>query len=1507
MSKVVSLCMSFLLVFTSFNLPALAEGVDSPEKNIIAICELDADVANQVVEKNATLDAINLPESLDVTVSYQIQKDIAEEDLLPVAGVCEEVVGELEDLEAEDTEKSDETQPGQPEEGSDGVEPEQPGVAPTETEPESSKEEPATSQTGNDENGQPAPDSQENVQSSEPASTQSESEGATEPSEPSASEPVAKNILSNILSAVAPIQACAAELPEEESTEDEGSDNGSSGSGDSKEAANVNQATKSDEAANANQAVNSGEAANANQAAISGEAENSNGNENLGEAEGLNELEKSPKDNFDESVNALEGTLFEEITEVVSVPVVWSLDEEKSSKDRFEELEPGEEYIFVPEITTSEYGIAANLELPTITVTVAGKKVGFEQSVEIDGVIITVTAEEGVFPEGATLCVRKATKQEEKNVEDAIEDVREDKEYVYLSNTYDISILDKDGNEIEPDTTKGSVWVTFKMAEITNKNFEPKVYHTEQTVQGLSAEYLESVDAAAIGQGSETPKEENDEITVGTDGFSYYTVEFTYNELQYVLPGDEKVALTTILDAVGIEVNGEISEVVGSNDELFKSVKEDDVWYIEALEAFSSKEWLKVTIGGVEYEITVTDDQQVTTWTDLQNALSGTNGTITLGDNINATTGNTTLVVSGTKTLDLNGYIIDGKIDGSSDVGSVIKVSENAKMTLVDSRATNLHTGGYSSFPAGGIITGGYSTVGTWTLDDENKLGGGVYVDKGEFIMSGGTIMKNTGYNGGGLYINEGTFTMNGGAIKENYAASYDGGGVYCNQSNATITGGIISGNSANRNAGGIYCVGKKFNMSGGEVSNNKSNSYAGGVDLNDVEFNMSGESAISENVAVGQGGGVRITGTSKDTSNFTMTGNSKLTRNKSGGYGGGVCVDKGTFIMKDNSTIAYNTTHTTGSAASSGGGVQVAINGAFKMISGSIDHNTAYNEDISKCLGGGVTVLGTITLGGTAKITDNVIGGTVDAGILTGGTKCNVYLMNNKTIKLESPKSGMSIGVTMIPTSTSVVFTTDPADGYIGYFNADDNEHYKVVYDTYKKLMLKSATPSAVVTAPTVVSDWTYDGVNHDLLNSLGEASNGTMNYAIGDSSTTAPTTGWSTSVPTGKNAGTYYVWYKCVGDEDYSDTNPVCLTVVCNQKVVSVSGGITAANRAYVKDNCTVTLITKNAIFDGKVAGDNLSVTATGTMDDDSIGEDKTVRISNMTLTGTSKDNYSLDILDSQLTTTVTITKPVPPQPSPSHHSDSKPTSQGTTPVAPQVVYAENGMVISNYDANNTTGTEPLPFTTGDGTNNGWQLITESLDDYVAQFTNKPVGALSVTMNGAATVDTNLITAAHEKKTPLLFVLDDGVSVGIPRTNNVIGQELKAGQTPYFKISAMTTADVSKSNKPNAGLNPRDIVAIGGNQNTPVVYIQCSNKKLGKNKYITITFDAATIGYKNGENVYLYSGTEAIGISMYKKGKVGRNGLVTFTVPMTSNYWTIGNQNLRNKLLHNLSALVR
>ena len=266
--------------------------------------------------------------------------------------------------------------------------------------------------------------------------------------------------------------------------------------------------------------------------------------------------------------------------------------------------------------------------------------------------------------------------------------------------------------------------------------------------------------------------------------------------------------------------------------------------------------------------------------------------------------------------------------------------------------------------------------------------------------------------------------------------------------------------------------------------------------------------------------------------------------------------------------------------------------------------------------------------------------------------------------------------------------------------------------------------------------------------------------------------------------------------------------------------------------------------------------------------------------------------------------------PKKSSSHkHKSEAPAQVSKKPVNTVVQYAETGIVINNYVANNATGVEPLPFNTGDSEKTGWQIIDESLDEHVASFANKPIETYSITMNGAATVDTKVITDAHDKKIPLSFVLDNGVSVGVPVANNVIPKLAKAGKVPFFKVSSMTTADVSKSNRKNAGLNPSDIAAVGGNENTPVVFIQCSNDVLSTKKsyLLMLTFDATKAGFNANDNVYLYCGNEADGIAMYRIGKVDENGLATFFVPMTDNYWTIGNKNMKNKLYHKVPSGVR
>ena len=82
----------------------------------------------------------------------------------------------------------------------------------------------------------------------------------------------------------------------------------------------------------------------------------------------------------------------------------------------------------------------------------------FSQSRTIDDVIITITAEPGVFPEGAKLEISKVTdKKDIKEIDAAVEEARGEDKNVAFSCKTDIKVYDKYGKEIQPDTEKGRV------------------------------------------------------------------------------------------------------------------------------------------------------------------------------------------------------------------------------------------------------------------------------------------------------------------------------------------------------------------------------------------------------------------------------------------------------------------------------------------------------------------------------------------------------------------------------------------------------------------------------------------------------------------------------------------------------------------------------------------------------------------------------------------------------------------------------------------------------------------------------------------------------------------------------------------------------------------------------------------------------------------------------------------------------------------------------------------
>ena len=134
--------------------------------------------------------------------------------------------------------------------------------------------------------------------------------------------------------------------------------------------------------------------------------------------------------------------------------------------------------------------------------------VSFEQTKTVDGIQVSVSAEAGVFPEGASLQVQKVTDTdvldtfeeavgEQDDSQDALvrKIARELKELsiegvetpqVAAGNdltVFDITIHDSNGEEIQPDTNKGETKVSFSNIETGDETEEIQVFHADDELK----------------------------------------------------------------------------------------------------------------------------------------------------------------------------------------------------------------------------------------------------------------------------------------------------------------------------------------------------------------------------------------------------------------------------------------------------------------------------------------------------------------------------------------------------------------------------------------------------------------------------------------------------------------------------------------------------------------------------------------------------------------------------------------------------------------------------------------------------------------------------------------------------------------------------------------------------------------------------------------------------------------------------------------------------------------
>jgi len=260
-------------------------------------------------------------------------------------------------------------------------------------------------------------------------------------------------------------------------------------------------------------------------------------------------------------------------------------------------------------------------------------------------------------------------------------------------------------------------------------------------------------------------------------------------------------------------------------------------------------------------------------------------------------------------------------------------------------------------------------------------------------IIEGRGLSNGVGTNGGiELSGSNAELNLEDGATIRNCYTDSDGGAVYVDAgSNFVMDMSNISNNIALGNGGGVYSTGSFDIVNGSNLSNNTAHGDGGGAYIGGTYGFDLRESNIIENTAYENGGGVYFR-------------------------------DNGEYIIRDNSTISYNLAH------ADGGGVYSSSSFGLRYDS-NISNNEAYGN------GGGVYIKGginkdTFYLYDGCNISNNEAGAN-GGGVYVGGN--GRFDVNDGTVSNNEALNGG--GVYVSDTSDFRLF-----NGTVSYNTADEN-----------------------------------------------------------------------------------------------------------------------------------------------------------------------------------------------------------------------------------------------------------------------------------------------------------------------------------------------------------------------------------------------------------------------------------------------------------------------------------
>lgn len=546
---------------------------------------------------------------------------------------------------------------------------------------------------------------------------------------------------------------------------------------------------------------------------------------------------------------------------------------------------------------------------------------------EVDHINATVEYQKGVLPEGTQLHIQTLSRDQEE-VQALEEKIYEMKSHILTVEYVDISFVDSEGNEIEP---QGHVTVTLSF------NQQVKTPESDAQAQWILI-HEEETDIEDLTE-QETTLFDTDNynalnsVTFENDSFSLYAIAaYAANDDATTYASIVRVSNSTELkNAFSVGNNGNTIRLTSNINYNTTSITLPNGNYTLDLNGYkltcNDYTLFKIQSGATLNIIDNKQGEEVVQTVDdslAGNVATISNNTltyyITTSEIVDSKTGQTQEQLE-KHTISMAGTIVGGSQPVFQVTGGTLNVQSG--MIYNGTGRAIVQTTGISNL-SGGYICGFKQESTNYSSD--TYFGGAIKVQGGQLNLSGTVLAGNTAQNGGAIYATGSTeLSINDDGIisgntancnssdwnnhSEKSAYRCGGGGIYAKENvkitmnNGYITNNVATDDKGYFDGGGGVCLSDKsaMEMLGGYVTGNKAQG-GGGIRTDfgkETQFKMT-DGFVSSNVSTSaEGGGIAIDRNGVGTITGGYITNNKIPKTAHWGGGGLFCADGSTLNLR--------------------------------------------------------------------------------------------------------------------------------------------------------------------------------------------------------------------------------------------------------------------------------------------------------------------------------------------------------------------------------------------------------------------------------------------------------------------------------------------------------------------------------------------------------------------------------------------------------------------------------